>query len=56
MDLLNVATMRFAGEHITHRTEDLARAAGLEIVESRRLGFMGIIRFIAARPDRRGTN
>lgn len=56
MDLLNVATVRFAGEHIAHRTEDLARAAGLEIVESRRLGFMGIIRFIAARPGRGGAN
>jgi len=51
MDLLNAATVRFAGEHITHRTEELARAAGLEIVESRGLGFMGIIRFIAARPS-----
>jgi ubiquinone/menaquinone biosynthesis C-methylase UbiE len=50
MDLLNAATVRFAGEHINHRTEELARAAGLEIVESLGLGFMGILRFIAARP------
>ena len=55
MDLLNVATVRFAGEHITHRTEELARAAGLEIVESRRYGFMGVFQFLVARPspDRR---
>ena len=55
MDLLNVATVRFAGEHITHRTEELARAAGLEILESREFGFMGIIRFIAARPGKYGS-
>ncbi|NPV05948.1 MAG: class I SAM-dependent methyltransferase [Syntrophaceae bacterium] len=51
MDLLNRLTVRFAAEHITHRTEELARAAGLEIVESRRCGPMGVFQLIAARPD-----
>jgi len=51
MDLLNVGTVRFAGEHITHRTEELARAAGLEVVESRRCGPMGVFQLIAARPS-----
>jgi ubiquinone/menaquinone biosynthesis C-methylase UbiE len=50
MDRLNSATVLLAGEHITHRMEAFVRAAGLEIVESRRLGFMGIIQFIVARP------
>lgn len=55
MDLLNAATVRFAGEHITHRTEELARAAGLEIVESRRFGLMGVIQFVIARPGKDGS-
>jgi ubiquinone/menaquinone biosynthesis C-methylase UbiE len=50
MDRLNSATVRLAGEHITHRMDEFVRAAGLEIVESRRLGFMGILQFIVARP------
>lgn len=50
MDLFNLATVRFAGEHINHRMDAFVRAAGLGIVESRRLGLMGIIRFIIARP------
>ena len=50
MDRLNTAAVRFAGEHITHRMDAFVRAAGLEIVESQRLGFMGIIHFIVARP------
>ena len=49
MDRLNVATVRLAGEHINHRMDAFVRAAGFEIVESRRLGFMGIIQLIAAR-------
>ena len=49
MDRLNVATVRLAGEHINHRMDEFVREAGFEIVESRRLGFMGIIQFIAAR-------
>ena len=52
MDGVNRITVALAGEHITHRMEEFVRGAGLEIVESRRLGFMGIIRFIAARPSR----
>lgn len=50
MDLVNRATVRFAGEHITHRMEDFVREAGLEIVESHQLGFMGIFQLIVARP------
>jgi ubiquinone/menaquinone biosynthesis C-methylase UbiE len=50
MDRLNTATVRLAGEHINHRMDAFARAAGLEIVESQRLGFMGIFQFIVARP------
>ena len=49
MDWLNVATVRLAGEYINHRIDEFVCAAGFEIVESRRLGFMGIIQFIAAR-------
>ncbi|HEX7539422.1 MAG TPA: class I SAM-dependent methyltransferase [Syntrophales bacterium] len=49
MDRLNTATVRLAGEHINHRMDEFVRSAGFEIVESRRLGFMGIIQFIAAR-------
>jgi ubiquinone/menaquinone biosynthesis C-methylase UbiE len=49
MDRLNVATVRLAGEHINHRMDEFVRSAGFEIVESRRLGFMGIVQFIAAR-------
>lgn len=51
MDRLNTATVRLAGEHINHRMDAFVRAAGLEIVESRRLGIMGVIRFIVARPS-----
>ena len=51
MDLFNLATVRFAGEHINHRMDEFVREAGYEIVESRRLGFMGIIQFIVARPS-----
>jgi len=51
MDRLNTATVRLAGEHITHRMDAFVHAAGLEIVESQRLGFMGIIQFIVARPS-----
>lgn len=50
MDRLNISTVRLAGEHINHRMEVFVREAGLEIVESRRLGFMGILQFIVARP------
>ena len=50
MDRLNAATVRIAGEHINHRMEEFVRTAGLEIIESRRLGLMGIIQFILARP------
>lgn len=49
MDRLNGATVRLAGEYINHRMDESVRSAGFEIVESRRLGFMGIIQFIAAR-------
>jgi ubiquinone/menaquinone biosynthesis C-methylase UbiE len=49
MDRLNVATVRLAGEYINHRMDEFVRSAGFEIVESRRLGFMGIIQLIAAR-------
>lgn len=49
MDRFNSATVRLAGEHINHRMDEFVRAAGFAIVESRRLGFMGIIQFIAAR-------
>jgi len=52
MDLVNRLTVRFAAEHITHRTEALARAAGLEIEESRRYGCMGVIQFLVARPGK----
>ena len=55
MDGVNRVTVALAGEHITHRMEDFVRRAGLEVVESRRLGFMGIIRFIAARPGKDGS-
>ncbi|HET6490979.1 MAG TPA: class I SAM-dependent methyltransferase [Syntrophales bacterium] len=50
MDRLNPATVRLAGEHINHRMDAFVRSAGLEVVESRRLGFMGIMQFIVARP------
>jgi len=55
MDLFNRATVRFAGEHITHRMDAFVHAAGLEIVESQRLGFMGIFQFIVARPGKDGS-
>ena len=51
MDWLNTASVRLAGEHINHRMDAFVRAAGLEIVESQRLGFMGIFQFIVARPS-----
>jgi len=50
MDRLNAATVRIAGEHINHRMDAFVTAAGLEIVESQRHGFMGIIQFMVARP------
>lgn len=50
MDRINVATVRLAGEHINHRMDAFVREAGLEIVESRRCGLMGLIQFIVARP------
>jgi phosphatidylethanolamine/phosphatidyl-N-methylethanolamine N-methyltransferase len=50
MDRLNPATVRLAGEHINHRMDAFVREAGFEIMESRRLGLMGMIQFIAARP------
>ncbi len=50
MDRLNRATVRLAGEHINHRMDAFVRAAGLEILENSRLGLMGIIQFIVARP------
>lgn len=50
MDRLNTATVRLAGEHINHRMDAFVTAAGLEIVESQRHGFMGIIQLIVARP------
>jgi ubiquinone/menaquinone biosynthesis C-methylase UbiE len=52
MDRLNAATVRLAGEHINHRMDAFVTAAGLEIVESQRHGFMGIIQFIVARPEK----
>jgi phosphatidylethanolamine/phosphatidyl-N-methylethanolamine N-methyltransferase len=50
MDRLNHATVRLAGEHINHRMDEFAQEAGFEILENRRLGMMGIIQFIVARP------
>jgi ubiquinone/menaquinone biosynthesis C-methylase UbiE len=50
MDRLNSATVRLAGEHINHRMDEFVREAGFEILENRRLGLMGIIQFIIARP------
>ena len=50
MDRLNTATVRLAGEHINHRMHEFVREAGFEIQESRRLGLMGIIQLIVARP------
>jgi ubiquinone/menaquinone biosynthesis C-methylase UbiE len=50
MDRLNHATVRLAGEHINHRMDEFVREAGLEIMESRRLGLMGMIQFIVAHP------
>jgi phosphatidylethanolamine/phosphatidyl-N-methylethanolamine N-methyltransferase len=52
MDRLNTATVRLAGEHINHRMHEFVREAGFEILESRRLGLMGIIQFIVARPGK----
>jgi phosphatidylethanolamine/phosphatidyl-N-methylethanolamine N-methyltransferase len=52
MDRVNTATVRLAGEHINHRMDESVREAGFEIIESRRLGFMGIIQFIVARPGK----
>jgi phosphatidylethanolamine/phosphatidyl-N-methylethanolamine N-methyltransferase len=50
MDRLNPAMVLLAGEHINHRMDEFVRSAGLEVVENRRLGFMGILQFIVARP------
>jgi ubiquinone/menaquinone biosynthesis C-methylase UbiE len=50
MDRINSTTVRLAGEHINHRMDAFVREAGFEIMESRRLGLMGMIQFIAARP------
>jgi ubiquinone/menaquinone biosynthesis C-methylase UbiE len=50
MDRFNRATVRLAGEHINHRMDAFVREAGFEILENRRLGLMGIIQFIVARP------
>jgi len=50
MDRLNAATVRLAGEHINHRMDLFVQEAGCEILENRRLGLMGIIQFIVARP------
>jgi phosphatidylethanolamine/phosphatidyl-N-methylethanolamine N-methyltransferase len=50
MDRLNTATVHLAGEHINHRMDAFVREAGFEILENRRLGLVGIIQFIAARP------
>jgi ubiquinone/menaquinone biosynthesis C-methylase UbiE len=50
MDRFNSATVRLAGEHINHRMDEFVREAGFEILEKRRLGLMGIIQFIVARP------
>ncbi len=52
MDRLNSATVRLAGEHISHRMDEFVREAGIEILEKRRLGLMGIIQFIVARPGK----
>ena len=52
MDRLNSATVRLAGEHINHRMDEFVREAGIEILEKRRLGLMGIIQFIVARPGK----
>jgi ubiquinone/menaquinone biosynthesis C-methylase UbiE len=50
MDLVNRVTVPFAGDHINHRMDAFVREAGFEILENRRLGLMGIIQFIVARP------
>ena len=50
MDRLNPATVLLAGEHINHRMDAFVRAAGFEVMESRKLGMMGSIQFIAAHP------
>jgi phosphatidylethanolamine/phosphatidyl-N-methylethanolamine N-methyltransferase len=50
MDRLNRATVRLAGEHINHRMDAFVHEAGFEILENGRLGLMGIIQFIVARP------
>jgi phosphatidylethanolamine/phosphatidyl-N-methylethanolamine N-methyltransferase len=50
MDRLNHVTVRLAGEHINHRMDAFVREAGFEILENRRLGLMGMIQFIVARP------
>ena len=50
MDRLNAATVRLAGEHINHRMDAFVRSAGFDIIENRRLGWMGIIQFILALP------
>ena len=50
MDRLNTVTVRLAGEHINHRMDAFVQEAGFEILENRRLGLMGIIQFIVARP------
>ena len=50
MDRLNSATVRLAGEHINHRMDEFVHEAGFEILENRRLGLMGLIQFIVARP------
>jgi phosphatidylethanolamine/phosphatidyl-N-methylethanolamine N-methyltransferase len=52
MDFLNRASVRLAGEHINHRMDAFVREAGIEILENRRLGLMGIIQFIVARPGK----
>jgi ubiquinone/menaquinone biosynthesis C-methylase UbiE len=50
MDRLNRTTVRLAGEHINHRMDAFVHEAGFEILENSRLGLMGIIQFIVARP------
>jgi ubiquinone/menaquinone biosynthesis C-methylase UbiE len=50
MDRFNRATVRLAGEHINNRMDEFVREAGFEILENRRLGLMGLIQFIVARP------
>lgn len=55
MDRINLSTVRMAGEHINHRMDAFVQEAGLEIVESRRYGFMGIIQFIVAQPFKDGS-